>query len=42
MSAVTPRNHTQKLAEVRRRILDLLLNNDELAESILAKKNSGC
>jgi magnesium transporter len=41
MSAVTPRNHTQKLAEVRRRILDLLLNNDELAESILAKKTQG-
>ena len=38
MSAVTPRSHTQKLAEVRRRILDLLLNNDELAESILAEK----
>lgn len=41
MSAVTPRNHTQKLAEVRRRILDLLLNNDELAESILAEKTQG-
>jgi len=41
MSAVTPRNHTQKLAEVRRRILDLLLNNDEFAESILAKKTQG-
>lgn len=41
MSAVKPRNHTQKLAEVRRRILDLLLNNDELAESILAEKTQG-
>ncbi len=38
MSAEKPKNYGQKLAESRRRILDLLLNTDELADSILGEE----
>ncbi|WP_369790027.1 magnesium transporter [Rouxiella sp. WC2420] len=38
MSAVKQQNHSQKLAQVRHHILDLLLNNDDLADSILGEK----
>src|SRR5471030_1701736 len=37
MSAEKPKNYGQKLAESRRRILNLLLNSDELANSILGE-----
>ncbi|WAT09258.1 magnesium transporter [Rouxiella badensis] len=40
MSAAKPQNHSQKLAEVRHHILDLLLNNDDLADSILGEKTT--
>jgi len=40
MSAAKPQNHSQKLAELRHHILDLLLNNDDLADSILGEKSA--
>lgn len=38
MPAVTAQNHSQKLAKVRQHILNLLLNDDSLADSILGEK----
>lgn len=38
MPEIKPQNHSQKLAQVRQHILDLLLNDDDLADSILGEK----
>ena len=38
MSGGKPKNYGQKLAESRSRILDLLLNTDDLADSILGEE----
>ncbi len=38
MSGEKPKNYGQKLAESRSRILDLLLNTDDLADSILGEE----
>ncbi len=38
MPEIKTQNHSQKLAQVRQHILDLLLNDDDLADSILGEK----
>lgn len=38
MPGEKPKNYGQKLAESRSRILDLLLNTDDLADSILGEE----